>query len=372
MGSMSGLYIHIPFCHSKCAYCDFYSIPRRGLTEQFVDALCHELDSRIASWPYDISTVYLGGGTPSSLSDEMLRRITAHLPGCDYEEFTMEVNPEDVTLERARSWMGMGIDRISMGVQSLDDDVLHTIGRRHTAAEAIEAYRTLRRAGFTNISLDLIYGLPGQSVVGWRDTLMRILDLHPEHLSAYSLSYEEGTRLNAMRMAGKITETPAETVEEMYVTLTSTARIAGYEHYEISNFALPGRRAVHNSRYWDLTPYLGIGPGAHGWDGTMRFSNIPSVKEYVSGRGIGSRQVEEESNAERFNDLVFTALRTSEGLDLDKTARLFGEKLTDTLIRTARRRHVKAGNVVLTPSRLVIPESRWLISNDIISDFMEV
>ncbi|MDE5786905.1 MAG: radical SAM family heme chaperone HemW [Duncaniella sp.] len=372
MKTASGLYIHIPFCHSKCAYCDFYSVPVRGLTAQFVDALCNELDTRLASWPFEITTVYIGGGTPSSLSDDMLRRIVDRLPMNRFDEFTIEVNPEDVTRERARAWLGMGIGRVSMGVQSLDDDVLRAIGRRHSAADAINAYRTLRESGFTNVSLDLIYGLPGQTVEGWCDTLNHILELRPEHLSAYSLSYEDGTRLNAMRLAGKIAETPAEEVERMYELLTENARKAGYHHYEISNFAIPGREAIHNSRYWDMTPYLGVGPGAHGWDGRKRSYNTPSVKEYIGGRGIESRHIEEENESERFNDMVFTALRTDAGLDIGKVSATFGAKRTADILRTARRRHLSAGNVILTPGRLIIPESRWLISNDIISDFMEV
>ena len=372
MKPSSGLYIHIPFCHAKCAYCDFYSVPQRGMAAEFVDSLCNELVTRLASWQSEISTVYIGGGTPSSLPDEMLGRIIDTLPRNDFEEFTLEVNPEDVTPSRARAWLGMGIDRVSMGVQSLDDNILRAIGRRHSSADALAAFTTLRESGFTNISLDLIYGLPGLTTAGWRDTLSRILDLRPEHLSAYSLSYEEGTRLNAMLMAGKITETPAEEVERMYRILTDAAREAGYNHYEISNFALTGREAVHNSRYWDMTPYLGIGPGAHGWDGATRFYNLPSIKDYIAGYGTGSLRIEEENESERFNDMVFTALRTSAGLDLAKVSKTFGAKRADDIVRTARRRHLPSGNVILTPTRLIIPESRWLISNDIISDFMEV
>lgn len=372
MRSASGLYIHIPFCHSKCAYCDFYSVPRQGVTKEFVNALCNELDTRLASWPAEIATVYIGGGTPSSLSDDMLRQIIGRLPRNNFEEFTIEVNPEDVTRERARAWLEMGIDRVSMGVQTLDDNILGIIGRRHSSRQALEALTSIRESGFTNISLDLIYGLPQLTADGWRDTLMRILDMRPEHLSAYSLSYENGTRLNAMRMAGKIAETPAEDVERMYGILTDCTRKAGYDHYEISNFALPGHRAIHNSRYWDMTPYIGIGPGAHGWDGRERYYNRPSLRDYIAGNGIASSVAEPETDSERFNDMVFTALRTSVGLEIEKAATKFGRQRTDELLRIARHRHLHCGNVILTSTHLIIPESRWLISNDIISDFMEV
>lgn len=347
-------------------------MPQNGRGQAYVDAAVNELRVRLAENSLPVSTVYIGGGTPSSLSDEQLRRIITGIPLDHVEEFTIEVNPEDVKRERIAGWKDMGINRVSMGVQSLDDDVLKRIGRRHSAAQALAAFDMLRDGGMENISLDLIYGLPGDTVNGWSRSLERILNIEPEHLSAYSLSYEQGTRLDAMRVAGKVEETPAEECVEMYEILIATARQAGYEHYEISNFALPGRRAVHNSRYWDLTPYIGIGPGAHGWTGTTRYFNRPDVMAYIDGNGVNSREIEEETDSERFNDMVFTALRTSSGLDLDRVRAMFGDRRANGLLDISRRRHLPKGKVIITDGRLLIPESKWLISNDIISDYMEV
>ncbi len=372
MTPVTGLYIHVPFCRGKCFYCDFYSVPQRGRGEAFVDAAVNELHERLSETALPVATVYIGGGTPSSLPDDQLRRLVDAIPLDSVDEFTIEVNPEDVCAERIAAWKSMGINRVSMGVQSLHDEILSRVGRRHTAARALAAFDLLRDNGVENVSLDLIYGLPGDTVAGWRDTLHRILELRPAHLSAYSLSYEQGTRLDAMRSMGKIVETSADECAEMYSILISDAAAAGYDHYEISNFALPGRRALHNSRYWDLTPYIGVGPGAHGWTGTVRYFNRPDLKEYLAGHGVGSRVIEEETEAELFNDVVFTALRTSYGLDLDLVRSTFGHSRADRLLEISHRRHIPRGNVILTGNRLVIPESRWILSNDIISDYMEV
>lgn len=367
----SALYIHIPFCHSKCSYCDFYSVPRSRITDDFVDALCQEARCRIADWPYKIDTIYIGGGTPTSLSDAQLRRLIGCLPCGSLKEFTIEVNPEDITPQRAASLKEMPFDRVSMGIQSLDDGLLSAIGRRHTASQAVEAYEMLSNAGFDNISCDLIFGLPGQSMEQWLNSLKQLIALHPKHISAYMLSYEPGTRLHAMLTAGKIAECDGDTSERMYLALIEEARQAGYRHYEISNFALPGYEAVHNSRYWDFTPYLGLGPGAHGFDGSVRFYNSPDLKAYISGVGMASRIEESETSDERFNDLVMTSLRTARGLSLDEVSRRCGLKYRRLVERTAMP-YLASGLMVSDGDRLYIPELKWLVSNDIIADFMAV
>ncbi|MCM1520526.1 MAG: radical SAM family heme chaperone HemW [Lachnoclostridium sp.] len=366
----STLYIHIPFCHSKCAYCDFFSVGRSRLSDDFVDALCAEL--RFRRDPSSPHTIYIGGGTPSSLSDDQLSRIISAI-GCrdDVAEFTLEVNPEDVTPARAAHWRDMGIDRISMGFQSFDDEMLHFLGRRHNAADSIEAFDTLRRCGFTNISCDLIYALPGQSLDQWQESLDKLIALRPEHISAYALGIEPGTRLYAMLQSGKIKETDPLLVEQMYDYLTRATRHAGYEHYEISNFALPHRRAIHNSCYWDMTPYLGIGPGASGFDGITRYHNRPDIKQYIAGSGISSRIDEPETVDEQYNDMVMTALRTSAGLPLAEVSRRFGSAYLDYLTAEASPL-LRRGLLQLHNSTLTIPEDRWLVSNDIISTLLVV
>lgn len=349
---MAGLYVHIPYCRSKCAYCDFYSGPLRAFDEaEYFAAVDRELTARRHEVG-ELQTVYIGGGTPSSVSPQRLAPYLNLAPG----ERTVEVNPDDVTPELARGLLRAGANRVSMGVQSLNDAELQAIGRRHTAAGARKAYNILRAEGFTNISLDLIYGLPGQSLESWRRSLGELLEWGPEHLSAYILSYEPGTLLTARLKSGKIAEASEELIEQMYDHLCQTTRQAGFNHYEISNFALPGRHAQHNSSYWDMTPYLGLGPGAHSFDGKVRRENPANLKAYLA-NPEGAAQIEIETDNNRFNDRLITALRTSQGIDES----LF----TPEELRHARRLLVPAG-----PGRLRIAESRWLLANSILLDLI--
>ena len=306
---MAGLYVHIPFCRHKCAYCDFYSGPLRGFAPQeYAAALSRELEARTLAPEYQ--TVYIGGGTPSTMPPQLLAPFFALSAG----ERTIEVNPEDVSPRAAELWLSAGANRVSMGVQSLIDSELSAVGRRHSAAQAIEAFHTLRRAGFSNISLDLIYGLPGQTLRSWHQSLEGLLELAPEHLSAYSLSYEPGTLLHTRLMTGKIQETDEDEVVRMYHALCSLTRGAGFEHYEISNFARPGFHSRHNSAYWDSTPDLGLGPGAHSFDGALRSFNPPNLPAYMN-NPAGAFQTDPETATERHNDVIMTALRTARGLN---------------------------------------------------------
>lgn len=351
---MAGLYIHIPFCRAKCAYCDFYSGPLRCFhAEDYADALSRELQAR-RSEVGEFRTVYVGGGTPSTISPELLAPFLALASG----ERTVEVNPEDVTPDYAARLRDAGANRVSMGVQSLVDSELRAIGRRHSAAKAVGAYRTLRDNGFDNISLDLIYGLPGQTFRSWRYSLRALLDLEPQHLSAYLLSYEPGTLLHTRLSAGKITEAADSLVERMYDLLCSEAAVAGYDHYEISNFARPGFHARHNSSYWDMTPYLGLGPGAHSFDGTVRRANPADLRSYMAHPDCVF-ELECENANEKHNDLVITALRTACGID--------PAVLDDDELAYARRTLVATSD-----GRLRIPECDWLRSNTILAPFIRV
>lgn len=363
---MPGLYIHTPFCHSKCAYCDFYSMPiPDGMDMRYARAVARELALRSAAYP-PFTTLYLGGGTPSILPIDALAIMLADVPD---GEVTIEVNPEDVTLDKARAWLDLGINRASMGVQSLDDDQLSLIGRRHSAAQAVEAYETLRRAGFANISLDLIYGLPGQSLDSWRQSLASLLTLRPEHLSAYILSYEPRTRLSVMLRFGQVSETDDDTIALMYDYLRQATAEAGYEHYEISNFALPGRRARHNSSYWTGESYLGLGPGAHSFDGKDRLFNPPNLRAYLTKieSGAIAAEVDPEDDNSRFNDRVMTALRTADGLDLDAIDAGRARRLLSDAAP-----YLRSGRLILSENRLRIPPASWLISDAIISDLFQV
>lgn len=246
--------------------------------EAFVDAAIGEWGERSAGLSEPVDTLYFGGGTPSSLPAELLRRLLEALPTENLREATIEANPEDVTDDWVRFISGeTPFRRVSMGVQSFCDDELVTVGRRHSAARAAEAIDCLRRGGIDNLSCDLIYGLPGQTAGSWRRSLERLISFRPEHISAYLLSYEPGTRLDAMRRKGTVTEADDDMAEAMYEALCDMTRMAGYVHYEISNFALPGCEAVHNSAYWDNSPYIGLGPGAHSFDGFRRSFNLSLI-----------------------------------------------------------------------------------------------
>lgn len=347
---MSGLYVHIPFCRAKCAYCDFYSGPLRGFSaEAYTSALTleHQARSRTLPPPYD--TVYIGGGTPSTISPRLLAPFAAMAK--KGAEVTIEVNPEDVDTNMAEEWLRAGFNRVSMGVQSLIDTELKTVGRRHSAAQAVAAFHSLRRAGFDNISIDLIYGLPGQTANTWSETLQRAISLRPEHLSAYSLQYEPGTLLHAQLQTGRLTPTPEDDIVEMYTRLCSAAADGGYEHYEISNFALPSKHSRHNSSYWNMTPYLGLGPGAHSFDGNCRYFNPSDLKKYLAAPGRCTI-LDPETDTDRYNDMIMVALRTSEGIDPS--------------IFTAEELRHATGILIPTPSgRLRISEADWLRADPI-------
>lgn len=360
------LYIHVPFCRSKCAYCDFYSTPRVELMEGYVAAVTSEWAARRPEG-WNPSTLYLGGGTPSSLPVPLLRRLvdSLEIDKGNLAEFTIEANPEDVTPEWVAEVRNIGAGRVSMGVQSFSDAELRFVGRRHTAAEALRAVGTLRDGGIDNISLDLIYGLPGQSLDSWQRSVDTMTALRPDHISAYMLSYEPRTRLGVMLARGKVTETADETLAEMYATLCATTREAGYDHYEISNFALPGRRAIHNSGYWDGRHYIGLGPGAHSYCGGVRGSNPADLRRYIETHGHTYETEAEEDNS-RLNDMVITALRTSRGLSLEEVDATFAPALARGLHRAVSPLLV-SGELTLTPEgRLVIPEDRWLLSDMIL------
>ncbi len=322
---MSSVYIHVPFCRSKCAYCDFFSVIRHDDAEKIAKAIAQEYDMRRGEVPMPVNTVYIGGGTPSVLSAEMLREMLAPIPlGC-VEEFTIEVNPDDVTEQKAHVWKELGINRVSMGVQSFVDSELKVVGRRHSAEDARKACRTLRAAGFDNISLDLIYGLPGQTTDSWKYSLDSLVEIHPEHFSAYLLSYEPRTRLASMLKAGKITEATDDEVEQRYQMLCAVAADAGYEHYEISNFAKPGYTCRHNLGYWERRDYKGFGLGAASLLENVRYTNQTDLTEYLKGNFAGTEDpLTEQAVREEY---FFLGLRKMEGVEPGRYREHYEERI---------------------------------------------
>lgn len=362
---MAGLYVHIPFCHSKCSYCDFYSTPDQRRLDALLDTLVREYDDRRSEISEAFKTVYFGGGTPSIIAADKLAKLCDRLPVGDAVEFTIEANPEDISPEIIAAWKAIGINRVSMGIQSFNDDELKAINRRHDSRRAERAINDLLSGGISNISCDLIYGLPGQDIGSWEKSLDRLLAFGLPHMSAYCLSYEPGTALYARMISEKVTPTDDETLQEMYGMLCAKSAAAGYEHYEISNFAKPGMKSKHNSSYWTSTPYLGLGPGAHSFDGSTRRFNPSNIKQYID--SFPSTEIEEEDERERYNDMLITALRTANGLDLSAMARNKAERLMDEA-----QPFLANGSMIVNNNHLRISEEAWFTSDSILRELIEI
>lgn len=317
---MSSIYIHIPFCQCRCSYCDFYSTTQLTSKDNYVKAICHELVQRKNELPPSpIQTIYLGGGTPSVLSfgqlEQIFSTIAANYNLTQLEECTIECNPDDITPIFLADLQSLPINRISMGVQSFNDDELKLMNRRHTAKEAIAAVYNMVNAGYNNCSIDLIYGLPNQSIETWQSNIQTALSLPIKHLSAYHLTYEEGTKMYQLR-GQAVSE---DTSYLMFQTLHQYIEKAGMEAYEISNFAYPGYRSKHNSKYWQNKPYLGIGAAAHSYNGNnKRRWNVANLTKYINGITQNNAIFEDEllSDDDLYNELIITSLRTKEGVKI--------------------------------------------------------
>lgn len=375
---MAGLYLHIPFCKTRCIYCGFYSSTRASLKRDYVEALCRELTLRKDYIKGEaIETIYLGGGTPSQLTFSELKQLFDHiykvytvLPDA---EITLEGNPDDMTPEYTHALASLPINRISMGVQTFNDAMLRFLHRRHTAEEAREAVDNCRKAGFTNISIDLIYGLPEEDAEGWKQDIEAAISLKVPHLSAYCLMFEEGTPLYQLKKAGKVKEESDEQTLKFYTYLMERLKSAGYEHYEISNFCFPGYRSRHNSSYWSGKKYLGCGASAHSFDGCSRQWNVASLTEYIRSVDEGKIPCEKEvlSLTERYNDFIVTRLRTVEGVSLLELQQNFGKELYEYCLKNASL-SLKDGNLERTSSHLRLTKKGIFISDDLMSDLLWV
>lgn len=381
---MAGIYLHIPFCESRCIYCGFYSTTSLSLRSDYVEALCHEMALRPVEKALGslqpIETVYLGGGTPSQLLPGQLQQLfdelqehylAANSVPAEKMEITMECNPDDVTEELCRTLSHLPVNRISMGAQTFSDQRLKFLHRRHTARQVKEAVERLRTVGIHNISIDLMFGFPGETLQDWQEDLREALSLGVEHISAYSLMIEEGTALQRMMEREHISEPDEEVSLSMYDMLIDRLTEAGYEHYEISNFARPGFRSRHNSSYWHEVPYIGLGAAAHSYTGTERSWNVESVQQYITSiqSGILPSEAEKLSLPTRFDDLITTALRTREGIDLEKARKEYGEDIYRHLLKEAEEK-CRRGTMQITQGRLSLTRAGLYISDDIMSDFM--
>ncbi len=365
----SSLYIHIPFCKRLCGYCDFYKTLDLARKGEVLGAMADEMERRGSFLDtMRLRTVYFGGGTPSVCSAEELAALTDRARSLwsfdSVEEITVEANPDDLSVDYLAALRSAGVNRLSMGVQSFDAADLRFMNRRHDAAQAVQAVADARRAGFDNISIDLIYGLPDRDAEKWRKNVVRAAELRPEHISAYFLTIEPNTVFGRR----KIASADDETARAEYAVLCDLLAEAGYEHYEISNFALPGRRSRHNGAYWTGAPYLGIGPSAHSYDGRRKRSwNAASVAEYMKG---AEPQAETLSEQELYEEFVMLRLRTVEGVPTGLLEQRFGSARKEEFMRRAER-HFSAGTLHHSLDAVAFTPSGWFVSDDVTSDFFD-
>lgn len=375
---MAGIYLHIPFCKKRCIYCDFFSTTRGEQKTAYIRALCHELTNRkdyLKGEP--IETIYLGGGTPSQLAKEDFEAIFSHIykvyKVTPNAEITLEANPDDLTSEYISMLRTFPFNRISMGIQTFQETTLKQLQRRHTADQAIRAFQGCRTAGFQNISIDLMYGLPGETLTSWKKDLKQALSLHPEHISAYHLIYEEGTPLWKLREQHKVEEADEDLSVSLFGTLIDELTTAGYEHYEISNFCRPGKYSRHNTSYWRGIPYLGCGPSAHSFNGTTREWNVSSIDLYIKGIEGNRRDFETESlnQTTRYNEFIITTIRTVWGTPIEKLKQEFGNELWE-YCRKMSAPYLENGKLEVHEGALRLTREGIFISDSIMSDLLWV
>ena len=375
---MAGLYIHIPFCKSRCIYCGFYSTTDTTLRQRYVDAVCQEMISRSEknegeNMRTGIQTIYIGGGTPSQLTlgqlGQLLEKARTVFDVDDNAEVTVEVNPDDVTEELAAGLRAIGVNRVSMGAQTFDANRLRFLNRRHTARQVEEAVSLLRQSGFDNISIDLMYGFPDETLNDWQQDIDAVLRLGVEHLSAYCLMIEEGTPLHQWAADNGQWAMDEELERAMYYTLIEQLTAAGYEHYELSNFAKPGRHSRHNSSYWKDIPYIGLGAAAHSYDGQCRRWNVNNLLYYIKGIENGQPSFEQEELDEdtHYNDRITVALRTCEGLSLSELT----DRQQKYLLRSAQR-YLDDGLLELLDGCIKLTRKGLFVSDMVMADLMMV
>jgi oxygen-independent coproporphyrinogen III oxidase len=407
-----GIYIQVPFCQTKCTYCNFHTgVVSRDRYEPYANAVCREIAESAAGSlggrtfmsdneshvqkgalapeesPLEVDTVYFGGGTPSLLEPAALARILAALHAnfpfaATAPEITLEADPETITPEKSQAWLAAGFNRISLGSQSFNDAELIASGRMHRRADIYNAAKVLRAAGFANISLDLIAGLPHQTAATWEQSITETLSIRPEHISIYMLEIDEGSRLGRESLAGGKRYSAAtipsdDATAEFYDSACARLAAAGYDHYEISNWALPGRRSAHNLRYWRRDPYLGLGAGAHSFDGHTRWANVHDSAAYVAHIEQGStprEQIETVTPAQALEEEFFLGLRQLEGIDFARIERDYGANGQRDRIATIRSRIAvlrEQGIIEFDATRLRLAPARLTVSNEVLVALLE-
>ena len=375
---MAGIYIHIPFCIQRCSYCNFFSVVSINLVNEVINAIIKELSIRkdyLKNEP--VQTIYFGGGTPSLLTiqqiEKLLNTVYTNFPVEQNAEITFEANPDDLTKNYLFDLKKVGINRLSIGIQSFDDDKLKILNRRHNATQAHEAVREAQKAGFNNISIDLIYGLPFQSLDEWGADLDKAFSLSIQHLSAYGLTFEEKTLLSKQKEKKIIEPADEELMIKMYELLLEESSKKGFDAYEISNFSLPGFYSRHNSSYWNQTAYLGVGPSAHSYNGISRQWNVAAIQKYTEGILKNSSFYEQEilSLEDRYNEYVLLGLRTKNGINIDALEQNFGTELKDFCLENIKT-FIDNEKAYRCGSFLRLNTKGKLISDTIIAQLMKV
>jgi oxygen-independent coproporphyrinogen-3 oxidase len=374
---MAGIYLHIPFCKKACHYCDFHFSTSLQQELPVIHAMERELALRKSFLNETVDTIYFGGGTPSLLLPErisfLLDAIYNHFPISEQPEITLEANPDDVSPARASAWKKAGINRISLGIQSFQSHWLEWMNRAHNAEQSLQAITELQAAGFENISIDLIYGMPEQADVAWLKEIQMAIDLQVTHLSCYALTVEPRTALWHMIETGKAVTVDPDQQARMFLLLMDSLERAGYEHYEISNFAKPGKRSRHNSAYWKGKTYLGIGPAAHSFNGSRRMWNIQNNTSYTSQIEAGVLPLTEENLTaiEQWNEYIMTSIRTMEGISLKRIAEQFGVEQSEQLLLHAAT-WLKRNLLQQTDEHLCLTREGKLLADQIASDLFQL
>ncbi len=373
---MSGIYFHIPFCKTRCNYCDFYKSTNVSLIHSLKQAIKDEITLRI-DFIEDklVQTIYFGGGTPSLLNgndiEELITTISQLFILGESLEITLEANPDDLTPNYLRSLKKIGINRLSIGIQSFSNQNLKFMGRRHNSDQAIDAVKNAQKVGFDNISVDLIYGIPGLTFQQWQTNLKTVFDLDIQHLSAYHLTYHEGTFFYNQLQKGLIYEVEEEESILQFEELIKVAEENQFIHYEISNFARKGFYSRHNSSYWNQVEYLGLGPSAHSYNKKSRYWNVSDLSDYIE--AINLKRVAGEGELltinDRFNDYIITGLRTIEGINSAYIEKEFGKKYSDA-VEQITQKYLLNGKVRKEENRIKIEKKSLLISDQIISDYL--
>lgn len=370
---MAGIYIHVPFCKSRCNYCNFFSVERSNHIKPVIDCIIKETDITYGYLENEkIGSLYIGGGTPSVLRPDHIKRLIDHIKELYFFdedcEVTIEVNPDDIYSALPDFYIGAGINRISLGIQSFYDSDLHLLERRHDKRTSIRAFETIKNAGFGSLSIDLIYGIPGQTDKAIKYNLQYLIDNDVPHISCYALTIEPETPIHKAISAGRIKGPDEESALRQFNIITDKLTEAGYLHYEISNFAKPGHIAKHNTNYWKNKKYLGIGPSAHSYNGVSRHWNHSSIKLYMEGvkKGSAIENRETLSTTDHCNEYLLTRLRTMWGVNIDEFARLYGRYRANKLLRSITK--FVANNLMRkTGSKISLTQKGKFVSDSVIS-----